>query len=339
MDEKYLTLKQNLCGARVFLNIFGLVLEQEEGINEYSKLKIFNNNDDEVGMLYFQNGEVNILANSNFGVLNAKYDITKVIGFEDFECGNALFVQWNTNINYRVCSDDQINFSGEMQIGCSMDTEFGNKCRVHTLLEYLHDNDKVTLKFMHDGSVFKYERNNNHERETINISPSDPFGNYITHFINRGNYDDDKHCYPYRYWSSVSRKSHREYILHALSFAGNYNEALTYQEDYVRMKGKECSSEVLMQTGLLMQQIDPDFTKKIEEIRGNFLVDGVSLFDNIIAVSLNSYTDEEVKALTGLDKIKINFQNGTDNLVDAYYGTGKNNKFIMSKDEKKYVKK
>ena len=41
MEKQYLTLKQNLCSARLFLNLFGLFLERTEEINEFSQIKIF----------------------------------------------------------------------------------------------------------------------------------------------------------------------------------------------------------------------------------------------------------------------------------------------------------
>jgi len=78
-----------------------------------------------------------------------------------------------------------------------------------------------------------------------------------------------------------------------------------------------------------MQNIDPEFTKKIDDIRKSFIVNGVSLFDNLIDVSFSRYSDEEVKALFGIDRQKVNYQNGADNLVDAYYGIGNTNSFSL----------
>lgn len=42
--EKRLTLDQNLCAARVFLNIMGLTLEENTSLNQLSKLNIFDKN-------------------------------------------------------------------------------------------------------------------------------------------------------------------------------------------------------------------------------------------------------------------------------------------------------
>ena len=96
--EKYLQLKQNTCAARIFLNAFNLILEENvENIDQFSKLKIFDSDMNEVGKLYFKNGKVFISANFNNNVLNAEFNIAKIYGYyailEDNIQGN-----WNNDI-------------------------------------------------------------------------------------------------------------------------------------------------------------------------------------------------------------------------------------------------
>lgn len=38
MKEKYLTLEQNTCAAKIFLNTFGFILEDAQEINKFSKI-------------------------------------------------------------------------------------------------------------------------------------------------------------------------------------------------------------------------------------------------------------------------------------------------------------
>lgn len=121
MQKRYLTLEQNLCSARIFLNIFDLVLETNEEINEFTKLNIFDKNNNSVGILYFENGVVKIQSITSLGNLRANYDIAEFGGFQDLEYGGA-FVQWNHVIKFQV--EGNLNFNGGMQIGSSMDTHF-----------------------------------------------------------------------------------------------------------------------------------------------------------------------------------------------------------------------
>lgn len=54
MQKDYLTLEQNLSCARIFLNLFGLYLESNnEKINEFSKIRILNSNNSQVGFCIF----------------------------------------------------------------------------------------------------------------------------------------------------------------------------------------------------------------------------------------------------------------------------------------------
>lgn len=339
MDKKqYLTLEQNICSARVFLNVFGLILENQDNINEFSKLKIFNTKGEEVGILCFKDGKINVTANSNFGKLNAYYDVASVWGFNDIECG-GVFAQWNNNIYFDVSSEDKLNFKGNIQIGCSMDSDFGIRCNTHSIVEYKQSENQVALKFMMDGSEFKYEINGKNEREIIDVSICNTLSNFMHHYIIKGEYDYDKHAFPYRKSARIKTKSFDENnILEALSFAEEYGELLSYSENYIPMIGKNQTEESTIQKGLLMQQIDPDFVKKIEEIKNTFISDDVSLFENLIDISFSSYSDEEVIALFGFEREKVNYQNGADNLVDAYYGIGEDNKFLSPKNQKRLLK-
>lgn len=337
MDKKqYLTLEQNICGARVFLNVFGLILENVEEINEFSKLKIFNTKGEEVGMLYFGNGKVNIIADSNFGKLNASYNIGSFSVLEDLE-DRALFAQWSNKIDYEVSSEDKLNFKGDMLIGCCMDTQLGIKCRTHSMMEYVENGKQVIMKFMSDGHEFMYEIKDNNSQELLDMTVG--FRNSIIHIVIDGEYDESKHSFPYRKCNRIDRKSKETgEILQILSWAERYNESLSYIEKDTPAIGDKYSEEASIQKGLLMQEINPNFVNKIEEIKNKFICEDVSLFENLVDISFASYTDKEVLALFGFDRKKVNYQNGADNLVDAYYGIGGDNKFLSPQNQKRLLK-
>lgn len=170
MAKDYLTLEQNLSSARIFLNLFGLYLESNnDEINEFSKLKIVNSNNSQVGILYFENGIVHIQSVTSFGNLNANYEIAQFGGFQDLECGGA-YVDWNHTIKFEV--NGHMNFSGDIQLGVSMDTHFGNDCNLHSKIKYIDkDGKEVELKFMDDGKPFSYEANKGNFKEVLEINP------------------------------------------------------------------------------------------------------------------------------------------------------------------------
>lgn len=338
-ETVYLTLKEQMSAARVFLNTFGLILDEPEEIDVYTfKINILNQNNKETGMLYFENGKVKILADTSFGKLNAEYNLATYSGFRDIECGGSL-IEWRTNIKFNISLNKEFNLDGEMQIDCSMDTTFGNKCRTHTLLKYNEYGNIITINFMRDGSVFSYKMDNENEKEIINISPCDIWGNYIKHYYHKGKYDENKYGYPYKKVSGVRNDHKNDNSLGIYSFVEKYAYPVSYIEKNIERQGKDESAESVIQKGLLMQACDKEYTKKLEEIRNKFTCDGISLIDNLIDVSLVSYSDEEVKALFGTDRHKVNHQNGANNLVDAYYGVVAQKKFLSKESQDRILKR
>ena len=101
MLEKNLTLEQNICAAKIFLNTFGFKLEDVRNLTESSKIKIFNKSMNEVGELHFNNQKVVITAKYNKITLTASYDFAKMFGFVDVGYDNELFGQWFSKINFK----------------------------------------------------------------------------------------------------------------------------------------------------------------------------------------------------------------------------------------------
>lgn len=68
-----------------------------------------------------------------------------------------------------------------------------------------------------------------------------------------------------------------------------------------------------------MQAIDPNYLNAIERFRKYFQVDNVSLLDNLISVSLDSYSDNEIQALMGTTRRKIAYHESAPTLNNFYY--------------------
>ena len=81
----YLTPEQTACAARVFLNIFGLILEEKEVIEEDDKLKIYDKDSNVVGYYYLENNQAKINAEYNGNILKASYLIPRTQGLVDLE--------------------------------------------------------------------------------------------------------------------------------------------------------------------------------------------------------------------------------------------------------------
>lgn len=330
MSKLCLEPNQSIRGAIIFLNTFGLKLEELDTITETSKLKIFNGRNEEVGHLTFNDEKIVINTNSSFGKITANYAVPEAIGFRDFECGNALFVQWQNNIHYEIEQAENIRFNGDFFVDCTNDPEFGIICKCHTLLNCWQDGKNImTLKLLLDGITFGIEMTNGDLNEIIELTPFNSFNGYIKHQIIKGDYDQEKGGYPYFKYAGIIRKSDSEpEKLKALSFEKEYDKPKSRQYNYYHKVGMDEEIESVIQKGLLMQQLDPTMTSKIKQLKSSLTIDEISLLDNIISVCLESYSDDEIKALLGIERVGMRYQNNTNNLKDAYYGTGKDNKFL-----------
>ncbi len=340
MVEKNLTLEQNICAARIFLNIFGLYLEDTSDINESSSIKIFDNSMIEVGKLCFNNDKVIMSTNYNDDILKANFDLTKMRGFVDWECRNALFGQWSSRINFQVQKQNNIKLSGEFLIQSSIDSEFGISCLCHPLIKCETTNKgEVELKILRDGRTFGLNINLEKYNETIDVMPWDDLNGFIKHVISKGEYNAKKNQHEYqKYMGIFGTGIGDEDKLHVFLTETNRDKIISFRDEWPLKNGADNSKSLVIQKGMLMQDLDPEMFEKIKALRELLSFGDISLLDNIISVCYDSYTDEEISALLGINRQKMNYQNGADNLVNSYFEIGKNNIFFI-KNTQKLLKK
>ncbi len=311
MDNPCLNFKQSICAARIFLNIFGLTLEDVDNINELSKVKIFAKDMNEVGELSFKNGKVIIWAKYNNSLLEASYDIPKILGFIDPECENgpyALFGQWSNDINFQLQKINNINLSGLFSITCSADTEYGITCLCHPLINCeIPGIGQFILKVLIDGSMFNLKIISGEYHELIKVNSWDGANGFILHDVINGKYDEEKCAYPYRRYAGIfngpEKGEHKDKLQIYLKEEED-SKILTFRNEFVSKVRADKSKENLLQIGILMKDLDPDMFAKILKLREILLIGDISLLDNIFSVCFDSYTDDELYALFGINRQK-----------------------------------
>lgn len=320
MNIDYVTLEQNLCSAKIFLNIFDLVLENKKDINQFTKLKIFDRNSNPVGILSFENESVKIKGVTNLGTLEADYNITDLCGIRNQKYSWATVI-WTHEIKFIV--DGEQSFSGNMQIAAYVNAPFGNDCRLHTTIKYLDkDNKTVELKIMDDGTPFSYEAWKENFNESLEINPWSKNKTMIWHSIERK--DDDKYIKTVCYDEKTD-----EITTHSLIIEGD--QIKEDKTSKYKSVGKKDSIELTIQQGVLMQAIDTKFSIKIVDLINLFKNGNVSFLENLIDVAFNTVNEAERKALFGTDIKRINYHNGANNLLDAYFCPNENNHFLSRK--------
>lgn len=334
MDKK-LTIEQSMSTARVFLNIFGFELDEiDTDINDEAVVRIFDKNKNVVGELNIECGKVVIRVSNDSCTLSANYVIPKVSGFND---GGALFLQWASDVKYSVKNTDHIEMHGDITIDCTMDSEFGVRCNCHPTI--LCDKDSKTfvgVKILRDGKVFSYKSASIEGSEIIDIMPWNDLMGYIIHDIKRGGEVAGK--YSYRRYAGVFKSSEHSEMLSTFLMEENDGNVTSHSDNFEKCSKSECSSDLLVQKGMLMQELDPAMFEEIGNLRDLFMVGDVSLFDNLVSVCYDSYTNEEVKALLGVERKPFVYQDGSDNLISAYYGIDKENSFGVTEAQKLFFK-
>lgn len=341
MHEQQLTLPQNTCATRIFLNTFGLILGSFDEIDENSKIKIFDRQMNEVGILYFNDGKIIITANFNGNVLEANYDLAKAKGFIDFEDENALFGCWASKIAFKIQGESNIKLSGEFLIDSSIDSEFGIKCRCHPLINIeVPNKGEAILTILRDGKTFGLDITSKDYKETICIMPWDDMNGFIEHIISKGAYDPERYEYEYRKYDGVfSAGVNNKDKLHVFLLETEWDNQISYRNEFPLKAGDDKSEILVIQKGLLMQELDPDMYEKIEKLRKILMLGEISLLDNLISVCYDSYTDEELSALLAIKRQKMIYQDGSDNLRESYFGTGNRSLFLPLEQQKRFFNK
>jgi len=341
MNEKYLTLAQNTCAARIFLNTFGLILENVINIDEFSKIRIFDKDMNVVGELHFDKGKVIINANYNNSLLEASYDISRVFGFIDIEFDNALVGLWNSKIVFKLENNNHIKMDGEFLIDSSIDSSLEIKCLCHPLINCdVPNKGKFTLKIQRDGRTFGVGISSMNYNETIDIRPWDDLNGFIKHVISKGEYDPKKYLHEYRKFMGVfSAGSGNEDKLHAFLSETEWDKQISLISEFPSKVGDDNSKELVIQKGLLMQELDYEMIEKIKYLREVLLsINGISLLDNLISVCYDSFEDEEIEALLGIKRNKMNYQDGANSLKESYFGIGQDSQFLSIEQQKKLLK-
>lgn len=165
---------------------------------------------------------------------------------------------------------------------------------------------------------------------------------FLLHDIKKGKYDEEKHAYPYRRYAGVfncAEIGEDKDKLHIFLNEEEYHNQISCRNEFPLKVGEDKSEALVIQKGMLMRELDPDMFEKIKKLREILFIGDVSLLDNLVSVCYDSYTDEELSALLGVNRQRMNYQNGADSLVNSYYGVNISNCFFPLETQKRLRKK
>ena len=300
MEKKYLPLIYNLPAAKVFLNIFGLTLEDVEEVQEDSRVKIFYK-DEKVGELIFFDGKVHI---------SAEFDGYKLRSESPLAYGDLLFGLRN-DIKCEIKKDD-ILINGEILID-------GDPAHCRPQLKFKNKDSEVSILMWRDGKVCELNIEQGNVSETIQIGSYCVADGLNAHSINIGKYDETIFSYPYEYNAGVYYYKGDQEIVFKIQKEDECLKSpkMHYLYDLVPAAGDMNSNETIIQRGLLFQQLDPSAFRRINELREKLLVGDTHILDNLFGACFSTYPDELFKASFSFERPRMIFQDGTDTLGDS----------------------
>lgn len=322
MEKQYLTHSQSLNAARIFLNAFGLILEDvnsPKDVNESTKLNIYNKDMNVVGELKFNGKNISLDVNDNKLNLKANYEIAPITTINDHAFIGSTLRRWVNKISFTCeviddsISSEPLKIDGKFDVGASTDTEHDLNCTCHPLLN-IKDFDE-TIKLLRDRKMFAYYKNSENYNEKIEITPFS-YSTYLSHDIKlTDNRAYRKYC---GIFAAPLTDDDKEQ-LHVFS-RETYNEKeISSRSDMVQAQGSNNHSLNFIQKGMLMKELDPGMYDKINKLREKLSFNGVSLLDNLFSICYDNFQDEELDALLGIKRDKMTYQDGSDNLTDSYF--------------------
>jgi len=329
---------QGLRAGIVFLNMLGIQVVPQPIYteNKVSYPLLFNNKQSGYMTLKEQIGEVSMEIDNDEIYLIAHYEIPTVSGMKDEESGikGYAFVDWNTNIGYKIKTKENLIINGTSLISSSADVEYGKHCSVYSTINvYNSVVGDFSLKIKHDGYDFCYSNRKIDELKEIVVKS---ISDNIYHEV-LSQFDEDDN------WNNR--------VVHGVTRTGRDKKVRIYDRTYNK-KDKSLSVEKpdiekeainsqdyfeqLIQLGNEMRNNFPEMSAKIKQIRKMLKLGNISLLDSLIKVGFRE--DNVIEAIFGFLPKKINWQNGADNLTEAYFGDYSTSFSALQSGESEFIK-
>lgn len=341
MVGKALNLKQNICAARIFLNAFGLVLDDIDCLDYSTVINIFLRDTNlVVGTLHFSDDKVLMQAKYNGNDLEASYEMAFVGAISDEEVKGAYLTEWGAKIDFKL-KNNTISLDGNVLIPCAYDTEFGIDCSCHSEMKCIFKDGEMHLQINKYGAVLESEIIKDDYEESLLIRPFDDMNGYFRHDIKAGKSKIQRWKsvteYDYRKYSTIAGSGAEKNKLHVFAFEQRNGEKSSQIDRFDPMLYPDNDKRSMIQKANLMHEIDEDMFTKIGYIRNLLSLGTFSLLDNLVAICFDGFSDKEIKVVFGFDRIKMTYQDGADNLLTSYFGFKNNSPFFSEEMQKKLL--
>lgn len=282
--EKKLDIKYNIPAIKAFLNIFDLTLEDREEVVIGGILKVIRDNK-EVGVVKFNDGEIEVNSNSKYGMLTARTLYANSFSLTDMESLDSigmigLYASWFNNFMFSL--DNKI--TGDLNFGVKIDNE----------------DKKYTINFQKYGYNLYYLEESKDYQKKIIYDLFDSFTHsYIQHSIIKNILDNGivkKHYEGAFIGKSYDNKENNT----ADNFKDIDNKLVDKKHLEFPKKGKDNDEDEVINKGEVFATISPNMQVKIKS-----LIEEYPFLEKIFMYAFTNYSEKEVYALFGLNKNNI----------------------------------
>ena len=282
--EKKLDIKYNIPAIKAFLNIFDLTLEDIEEVVIGGILKVIRDNK-EVGVVKFNDGEIEVNSNSKYGMLTARTLYANSFSLTDMESLDSigmigLYASWFNNFMFSL--DNKI--TGDLNFGVKIDNE----------------DKKYTINFQKYGYNLYYLEESKDYQKKIIYDLFDSFTHsYIQHSIIKNILDNGivkKHYEGAFIGKSYDNKENNT----ADNFKDIDNKLVDKKHLEFPKKGKDNDEDEVINKGEVFATISPNMQVKIKS-----LIEEYPFLEKIFMYAFTNYSEKEVYALFGLNKNNI----------------------------------
>lgn len=282
--ENKLDIKYNIPAIKAFLNIFDLTLEDREEVVIGGILKVIRDNK-EVGVVKFNDGEIEVNSNSKYGMLTARTLYANAFSLTDMESLDSigmigLYASWFNNFMFSL--DNKI--TGDLNFSVKIDNE----------------DKKYTINFQEYGYNLYYLEESKDYQKKIIYDLFDSFTHsYIQHSIIKNILDNGivkKHYEGAFIGKSYDNKENNT----ADNFKDIDNKLVDKKHLEFPKKGKDNDEDEVINKGEVFATISPNMQVKIKS-----LIEEYPFLEKIFMYAFTNYSEKEVYALFGLNKKNI----------------------------------
>ena len=316
MENSQLKYDESISSVRIFLNALGYSLG-----DEFNWDKIRNKDMKDVGRICLDGDKLIIKIKDKYICLTGECNIRKSLDYNIHKIKYEIKIKKTSKVN---------NIRGNLLLTAK--DSLNKKCTCSASMVCTSPSmGNIDIKIAGDGNLLEIIFNSPDYSEKISITVYR--NGSIKHGITRKQFNDKSNKIDYRLFSGVFNSQQFSVNvdkLHIILLETLGDKIIQQKENYVDKASDP--SGLLMQKGSLMRRLDHTMFDRIQQTRGLLSIGNTGILDNLLNICCEDLSNEELQMLFGINKNTSIYQDGANNLSEAYFN---DRKLDLSKAKKR----